>query len=116
LPHLELYERGITLFNRAAFFEAHEVLEDVWRSAVPAEKKFLQGLIQVAVAFHHHSRGNLAGAQSLLLRASKNLGGYPDRYSGIELSSLRESVTEWHQALCENKPVPPLPRLLADFD
>ena len=30
---------GIKLFNSAEFFEAHEVLEDVWRGAPAAEKK-----------------------------------------------------------------------------
>ena len=44
------YRQGVELFNRAAFFDAHEALEDVWRAAPLAEKKFLQGLIQVAVA------------------------------------------------------------------
>ena len=56
------FSRGIALFNHGEFFEAHEVLEDVWRAAPPGEKKFLQGLIQVAVSFHHRSTGNLIGA------------------------------------------------------
>jgi hypothetical protein len=62
------YREGIALFNQHSFFEAHEVLEDVWRAAPERERKFLQGLIQVAVALHHHSRGNLVGCRSLLDR------------------------------------------------
>src|SRR2546428_12668391 len=58
----ELYLRGIKLFNSAAFFGAHEVLEDVWRAAPEPERKFLQGVIQVAVALYHHGNGNLVGA------------------------------------------------------
>jgi predicted metal-dependent hydrolase len=40
------FVRGVTLFNRGVFFDAHEVLEDVWQAAPEREKKSLQGLIQ----------------------------------------------------------------------
>jgi len=71
-------------FNSAAYFEAHEVLGDVWRAASGPEKKFLQGLIQVA-ALQNHSKGNVVGARSLLARATKNLSGYPENHGGIQL-------------------------------
>jgi len=106
-----LYSRGVDLFNRAAFFEAHEVWEDVWRVAAEPEKKFLQGLIQIAVAFHHHAHGNLAGARSLLERSRKNLAGYPDGFCGVRLAPLLQSLAEWQRALAEGRPVPPLPQL-----
>jgi uncharacterized protein len=102
---------GIRLFNRAEFFEAHEVLEDVWRAAPTAEKKFLQGLIQAAVAFHHHSTGNVTGTRSLLKRAQRNLSTYPDEFKGIHLEALLESLGRWQEALENGQPVPPLPRI-----
>lgn len=105
------YLEGIKLFNSEAFFEAHEVLEDVWRAAPEEQRKFLQGLIQVAVALHHHSRGNLIGAKSLLARASRNLSAYPGEFRGIQLSALRSSLSQWHLALAEDKPLPPLPKI-----
>ncbi len=37
------------------------------------EKTFLQGLIQVAAAFHHFQRGNCAGTISLLRSALRRL-------------------------------------------
>src|SRR6201987_3609031 len=43
------FHRGLELFNLTHFYDAHEVWEDVWRAAPAAEKKFLQGLIQIAV-------------------------------------------------------------------
>lgn len=107
----ELYLRAVSLFNNATFFEAHEAWEDVWRPAVEPEKKFLQGLIQVAVAFHHHANGNLAGARSLLERGNRNLTGYPENFGGIRLGALRQSLEQWRRALDEGKPVPPLPQL-----
>ena len=60
------YQRGIQLFNAREFYDAHEVWEDVWRESNGMEKQFLQGLIQAAVAFHHHSTGNVIGACSLM--------------------------------------------------
>ncbi len=105
------YQRGLELFNRGEFFDAHEVLEDVWRAAPAAEKKFLQGLIQVAVGLHHHSRGNMAGARSLLARAHRNLSAYPAHHGGIDLAGLRAQVERWVGALEDGRSVPSLPRI-----
>ena len=44
------YQRGIRHFNEREFYDAHEVWEDVWRESSGLGKKFLQGLIQAAVA------------------------------------------------------------------
>ncbi|MBZ5680071.1 MAG: DUF309 domain-containing protein [Acidobacteriia bacterium] len=105
------YRRGIQLFNREEFFEAHEVWEDVWREAEGREKKFLQGLIQVAVAFHHHSTGNLVGARSLLGRARKNLAGYPEGFLGIRVAGLLESLAKWQAVLASGGSKPAFPQL-----
>ena len=107
----DAFHRGIQLFNHAEFFDAHEVLEDVWRASLPAEKKFLQGLIQVAVAFHHHSRKNVRGMRSLLERAINNLAECPDDFRDIQLPSLRQSLVQWREALDNNLPLPQLPRM-----
>jgi predicted metal-dependent hydrolase len=109
---LEQCREGIELFNRAAFFAAHEALENVWRAAPQPEKKFLQGLIQVAVAFHHHGNGNLAGARSVLRRALRNLSLYPEGYLGIHSAGLLRTISDWQRALDEGTPVPPLPKIV----
>ena len=102
---------GIALFNHAAFFEAHEALEDAWRAAPAAEKKFLQGLIQIAVALHHHGKGNSAGARSVLRRAFRNLSLYPENFGGIQSAGLLKSISDWQCALDEGTPMPPLPKM-----
>jgi predicted metal-dependent hydrolase len=109
---VEDLRHGVELFNRAAFFEAHEALEDVWRAAPGPEKKFLQGLIQVAVALYHHGNGNLVGARSVLRRAFRNLSRYPEGFGGIHLAGLLDSISDWQRALDESTPVPPLPTIV----
>jgi uncharacterized protein len=105
------YLRGILLFNKADFFAAHEVLEDVWREAPEPQRKFLQGLIQTAVAFHHYSRNNQIGARSLLKRALHNLEKYPDEFGGLKLLPFRVSIADWLECLDKEATVPPLPTL-----
>jgi uncharacterized protein len=110
----EAYLRGIELFNRSQFYDAHEVLEDVWRAAPAEHKRFLQGLIQVAVAFHHHSTGNHIGLRSLLERSSKNLAAYPDEFGGVDVRTLLNALALWREALDQHKPLPPHPRIELD--
>jgi len=105
------FEHGVALFNSGAFFDAHEELEDLWRASAGAEKRFLQGLIQIAVGFHHLSTGNTIGARSLLQRGAEKLGGLPPRHAGIELAALRESLAAWMAHLDGEGPQPPFPRL-----
>jgi predicted metal-dependent hydrolase len=105
------YQRGLQLFNQGEYFDAHEVLEDVWRAAPAAEKKFLQGLIQAAVALHHYSRGNVVGARSLLARAQRNLTAYPGRHGGIDLAGLRARLEQWTAALNAGQGAPLAPRI-----
>jgi uncharacterized protein len=105
------YFRGINLFNNAKFFDAHEALEDIWRAAPTENKKFLQGLVQVAVAFHHYSTGNRVGMRSVLERAIRNLAEPSGSFGQIELPVLLESLTQWREALDNNSSLPALPRI-----
>ena len=74
----EQFRRGIALFNARKFFEAHEAWEELWLVEPEPEKTFLQGLIQLAAAFHHHGRGNSRGTQSLLAAGLAKLRRFPD--------------------------------------
>jgi uncharacterized protein len=107
----DLYLRGISLFNDAEFFDAHEALEDIWRVAPPENKKFCQGLVQVAVAFHHYSTGNRVGMRSVLERAIRNLGEPSGSFGQFELPALLQSLGEWREALDNGTPLPALPRM-----
>lgn len=102
LPHNKTaFNRGLDLFNRAHFFDAHEVLEDVWREAPlhSAPRRHLQGMIQLAVAFYHHSKGNHVGARSVLERAMRNLHGADSSFPGLDLDRLRAELEIWRRHL-----------------
>ena len=43
------YVEAIELFNQEEFFECHDVLEELWAETQGGEKKFYQGLIQLAI-------------------------------------------------------------------
>src|SRR5437870_8266109 len=87
-PGLDPIQEGIRLFNEAYFFEAHEVLEEVWRQEHGEPRLFLQGLIQVCAAYHHFQNGNLVGAITLLQRGADKMRRYPPRYLGIDAAGL----------------------------
>jgi uncharacterized protein len=87
------FQHGVALFNARDFFQAHEVWEDVWRATFTPEKGILQGMIQIAVALHHHSTGNRDGAQSVMERALRNLEEADDGFRGINMVSLRAQAS-----------------------
>jgi predicted metal-dependent hydrolase len=93
------YHRGLEAFNSGQFYEAHEHWEEVWLETANPEKMFLQGLIQVAAAFHHHSRANRQGTQNLLLAGLLKLDRFPEIHGGLEIETLRRAVREWLAAL-----------------
>jgi len=99
--HGEEFKKGLGLFNRAHFFDAHEVLEDVWNSVprhVPL-RRHLQGMVQLAVAFHHESTGNHVGARSVLERALRNLNGAEHSLPDVDLERLRADLAPWRRYL-----------------
>jgi threonine dehydratase len=102
--------RGVALFNERRFFEAHEVLEDVWRAAPAQERKFLQGIVQLAVAFHHFSTGNLVGMRSVMERGIRNITGQNHDH-GINLDPLLASLANWRKALDDGGPLPDPPKI-----
>jgi len=111
----ENYLEGIKLFNARNFFAAHEVLEDVWRAAPLAEKKYWQGLIQVAVALHHRSTGNHIGAQSVMARAARNLTSCPADWHGIRIESLRVFLRQWLDCAAHGQSIPDPPAITVDL-
>jgi predicted metal-dependent hydrolase len=85
--------RGLQLIRDQAYFEAHEELEDEWRVAPAPERDFLQGLVHVAVAWHHAERGNRPGCERQLEKAARRLGPYEPAHRGIDVADVLDQVS-----------------------
>jgi hypothetical protein len=64
---------GRAAFNRADFFAAHELWEDVWRELAGDDRVLVQGLIQIAAGLHHLQRGRTVAAARVLARGAGKL-------------------------------------------
>ncbi len=84
------------LLDEGLPFQAHEVLEAVWKSASEAERDLWQGLAQLAVGLTHALRGNSPGAATLLRRGADRISGYAETAPyGIDITGL----LDWAEAL-----------------
>jgi len=67
---LELLKIAQELWNRGDFYEAHEVLEEVWECTRDREKREVyQGVIRFAIALHHCRSGSPKKAENVLRKA-----------------------------------------------
>lgn len=92
-------KEGIRLFNEGLFWEAHEAWEAIWLVAAPPEKQFVQGLIQVAAAWHHVGRKNRRGATRLASRALARLEPFEQDYWRLDRSAAVEATRGLTSAL-----------------
>jgi predicted metal-dependent hydrolase len=79
----EAIANGVALFNSHDFWHAHEAWEAIWLTADGDEKRFLQGLIQLAAAYHHVKCGTLSGAIRLFDAAAAKLDAFPEGYLDV---------------------------------
>jgi uncharacterized protein len=87
-------------FNAGLFFEAHEHLEQFWRGQPRGPlKRFLQGIIQISVAFHHAREGRYNGAVNLLARGLEKLRGVSGLVLGLDCDDFLPQVARTREAL-----------------
>ncbi len=96
--------KSVVLFNHHLFFEVHEVLEPQWMKERGEIKSFLQGLIQIAVAFYHLGRGNLAGARSLLHEGLIKISPHSPARLGLELWDFIAGLEKCQQVIAGLSP------------
>lgn len=80
--------RGLELIRSGEYFEAHEELEEEWRTAPVAERDFLQGLVHVAVAWYHAGRGNRPGCERQLAKAVRRLTRYAPTHRSVDVAAV----------------------------
>ena len=83
-------------FNRGLFYEAHEVLEELWLPVRHGpEGHFYQGLIQLAGAFVHLQKDRLRPAATLFKRAQSNLEKYRPTQHELDVNQVLELIRRW---------------------
>ena len=86
------FHRGIRLFNQSRFWEAHEAWEAVWLRHPEDGRFFIQGLIQLAAAYHQLRRRIYRGFLIHLRRSRERLALFPDLFLGIDVAGLRKEI------------------------
>jgi uncharacterized protein len=102
---------GIEEFNREAFFEQHETLEEIWIHEPDAVRYLYQGILQVGVGFFHWRRGNWRGAVAKLGHGLDKLEAYRPACMTIDVERLTKEAGALRQELIRRGPsdLPPFP-------
>jgi len=83
---------GVRHFNAHEFWDAHESWETIWLVAESDVEQFLQGMIQLAAAYHHVKRGTHRGAVRLFDAALRRLSAFPIRWSGVDRAGAENAA------------------------
>ena len=95
---------GLDRFNGRRFWDAHESWETIWLAAESDVEQFLQGLIQLAAAYHHIQRGTLRGAPRLFDAALGRLAAFPNGFCGLDRAGAEATARRhrgWVASLVE---------------
>jgi len=99
-------------FNAGLFFEAHEHLEHQW-AAQPrgTTRRFLQGIIQISVGFHHAHEGNYDGAVNQLAKGLEKVAGTTGEMLGLDCTDFLPKVAAAREAIVKRgrAEMPPVP-------
>lgn len=88
-------------FNQGLFYEAHDVLEELWlANRGAASDAFYKGLIQLAGAFvhlqkHTEQRPRLKPSAALLKLARANLTPYPAAHEHLDREFVLRLIEDW---------------------
>lgn len=88
-------------FNGGQFYEAHDVLEELWLADRHGPNgNFYKGLIQLAGAFVHLQKDcpeypRLRPAAALFKLAQANFRPYPTPHERLDLAAVHLLITDW---------------------
>ncbi len=86
--------KGVEEFNQGLFFECHETLEEIWLEENGEERRFYQGIIQIAAGYFKLQQGVPAGAIKLWHSGLEKLEPYRPVYLGINVDAFVNAVKE----------------------
>jgi predicted metal-dependent hydrolase len=84
--------KGIEEFNQQLFFECHETLEELWLEEHGEERRFFQGIIQIAAGYYKLQQQVPVGAIKLWRTGLEKLMPYQPVYFGMNVESLMRNV------------------------
>lgn len=96
--------QGVEQFNQREFYACHDTLEALWIEAMEPNKRFYQGILQIAVGLYHLGNQNWRGAVILLGEGMHRLQGYPDDYHDINVEALLAQSSQILKLLHETGP------------
>lgn len=90
------YAGYFALFNQQKFYEAHDILEDLWLPDRHGPNgNFYKGLIQLAGAFVHLQKNRLRPSAALFKLAQANLEKYPALHEKLNLAAVQLLIAGW---------------------
>ena len=93
-------QRGCDEFNAGKFYESHESFEEIWQLEVGPVRDLYKGLIQVAAAFVHLSRGKYIGAERLLRTGAAYLAPYrAEGALGFDIEAISAAAEDMYGRL-----------------
>lgn len=83
-------------FNRHLFYEAHDVLEELWLADRHGSNgDYFKGLIQLAGAFVHLQKERLRPSAALFKLARANLQKYPAHHEQLDVRAVLALIEQW---------------------
>ncbi|PTM59982.1 DUF309 domain-containing protein [Desmospora activa] len=81
-----LYIQFFHHYHQQEYWEAHEVLEELWQTE--RDNDFYHGLIQIAAIMHQLKRGKVRGARKLASSAHRYLSPYGSDQDGVDVADI----------------------------
>jgi len=87
---------GVDLFNLGQYHKCHNVIEAIWRKTENRnDKKFYQGIIQIAVALYLIEEKRYDGAKKVYERAKSNLENMNQTFYEIDQTKLLSDTKKY---------------------
>ncbi len=107
------FARALDLFNSENWYEAHDLLEEIWHETTGDQRQALQAILQISVAQFHLENNNTNGALILYGEALNRLRKHNYDYIKLNLMDLYECIQYRLDKLQNNisrftKPIPTL--------
>lgn len=88
------FERGMDLFHKQEFWDAHEAWEQVWKRHLEPSRIFFQGLIQSSAACYQVQRGIYHGAVKHYDNALLKLRQFTPEFLKVNVEALSMGLEE----------------------